>query len=196
MSGNGNSFANFSMYHDYGVDPVALRVTGNRNSFYNCAFHGMGSTDGGDDAAASSVEVTGEETYFKNCTFGLDTVARSTTNAEVTLLSPCARVWFEDCFFNSFADNSGHLFVKIDGVNDLDRIAMFKNCVFYNAVESTATTMSQAFNVHNSAGGMVLLQGCTFIGCTDIAAANNANVFTSDAPPTAGTSGLAVAVTR
>ena len=86
--------------------------------------------------------------------------------------------------------------VALDAAQDLDRLAMFKNCVFYNAVESTATTMSQAFSVNNSAGGMVLLQNCTLIGATDWAAANNGNVYISDAAPTAGTSGIAIAVTR
>ena len=196
VSGNGNSFANFSMFHDGTTARYCMDISGNRNSFYNIAFHGLGNATAADDADAASVRISGEETVFKNCTFGLDTIARSTTNSCVEIIASAARVWFEDCFFNAFADNSGALFVKIDGVNDLDRIAMFKNCVFYNAVESTATTMSQAFSVNNSAGGMVLLQNCTLIGATDWAAANNGNVYISDAAPTAGTSGIAIAVTR
>lgn len=197
VSGHGNTFANFSMFHDYGVDPICMVVTGNRNSFYNCHFGGIGVAAGGDDAAAASVQINGaQETYFERCTFGLDTVPRSTTCAEVEIKSAATRVWFKDCFFNTFADNAGALHVKIDGSGDLDRIAMFEDCVFYNAVESTATAMTSSFDHHNTSGGAVAFRNCLFIGVTDIAAADNGNIYTTDAAPTAGTAGLAVAVTR
>ena len=126
----------------------------------------------------------------------MDTIARSTTTAEVPLLSPCTRVWFDDCFFSCIADNSGHLFVKIDAAQDLDRLAMFKNCVFYNAIESAGTQMLQAFNVHDEASGVGILQGCTFVGCDNIAIADNGNIYTADPVPTTTTSCIAVAVAR
>lgn len=197
VSGNGCMFANFSMYHDYGVDPICMNVTGQRNYFYNVHIGGIGSTGGGDDAAAASLLINGgDENTFERCYIGLDTIERSTTNAEIELIGGATRNIFIDCFIASFADNAGHLFVKVDGSGDIDRFVYFKNCFFYNAVESTATTMTQAMNVHNTCGGMVILDGCTTVGCTDIAAADNGNVFITNAVATAGTSGLAVAVTR
>lgn len=196
-SGNGCTWGNFAIFHDYTVDPIAVEITGQRNSYYNVHFAGMGAATGADDAAAASVRINGgDELYFDSCTFGLDTVPRSTTNAEVEIIGGATRIWFKDCFFNAFADNAGHLFVKIDGSGDIDRLVMFENCVFYNAVESTATAMTQAMNVHNTCGGMVILKNCLLIGATDWCEADNGNVYIVDAAPTAGTSGIAVAVTR
>lgn len=197
VTGSGCRFENFSIFDDYTVDPVALQVTGSRNYFGNVHFGGMGAATGADDAAAASLKINGgSENTFVNCYIGLDTVPRSTTNAEIELVGAATRNIFKDCFVAAFADNAGHLFVKIDGSGDIDRFVYFKNCFFYNAVESTATAMTQAMDVHNSCGGMVILDGCTAVGCTDIAAADNGNVFISNAVATAGTSGLAVAVTR
>lgn len=197
VSGSGCMFSNFQVFDDYTVDPVAINVTGSRNYFGNVMIGGMGAATGGDDAAAASLKINGgSENTFERCYIGLDTVARSTTNAEIELVGAATRNVFLDCFVSSFADNAGHLFVKIDGSGDIDRFVYFKNCFFYNAVESTATTMTQAMDVHNTCGGMVILDGCTTVGCTDIAAADNGNVFITNAVATAGTSGLAVAVTR
>ena len=197
ISGSGCRFENLQFFHDMQVDPVCVNLTGSRNYFNNVMIAGMGHANGGDDAAAASLKISGgSENTFDNCYIGLDTVARSTTNAEIELVSAATRNIFRGCFISSFADNAGHLFVKIDGSGDIDRFVYFKNCFFYNAVESTATTMTQAMDVHNTCGGMVILDGCTAVGCTDIAAADNGNVFITNAVATAGTSGLAVAVTR
>lgn len=197
VSGHGNYFANFQLFHDYTVDPVALIVTGNRNKFENVHIAGMGHADGGDDAAAASLKINGgQENEFVACTIGLDTIARSTTNAEIELVGSATRNVFVECFVSSYADNAGHLWVKIDGSTDIDRYVWFKRTMFYNAVQSAGTTMTQGFNVHATAGGMVILQDCAMVGATDWAAADNGNVYVTNAAPTAGTSGIAVAVTR
>jgi len=197
ISSSGCAFMNIALFDDYTVDPVCVNLTGQRNYFENVHFGGMGAATGGDDAAAASLKIDGgDENTFVGCYIGLDTIARSTTNAEIELVGAATRNIFKDCFIASFADNAGHLFVKIDGSGDIDRFVYFKNCFFYNAVESTATTMTQAMDVHNTCGGMVILDGCTAVGCTDIAAADNGNVFLTQAVATAGTSGLAVAATR
>lgn len=196
-SADGCIVKNIQIFDDYTVDPVAVLLTGQRNYFENVHFAGMGAATGGDDAAAASLKISGgSENTFKGCMFGIDTVARSTTNGEVELVSAATRNIFHDCFFSSIADNAGHLWVKIDGSGDIDRYVWFKNCFFYNAVESTGTTMTQGMDVHNTCGGMVILENCSMIGATDWAAADNGNVFISNAAPTAGTSGIATAVTR
>lgn len=197
LSGSGCRFENISFFDDYTVDPIVMTVTGQRNYFNNVHFGGMGAATGADDAAACSVFINGgDENTFDGCMFGLDTVPRSTTNAEVILEGGATRNIFRGCFFSSFCDNAGHLFVKIDGSGDIDRYVWFDKCRFYNAVESTSTAMTQAMSVHNTCGGLVLLTDCALIGATDWCEADNANVFSDAAAPTAGTSGIAIAVTR
>lgn len=197
VSGNGCMFHNFMIFDDYTVDPVAMNVTGQRNHFYNLQLGGMGAATGGDDAAAASLKINGgSENTFERCYIGLDTVARSTTNAEIELVGAATRNIFLGCFISSYADNAGHLWVKIDGSADIDRFVWFKDCFFYNAIESAATAMTAGMNVHNTCGGMVILQNCGMIGATDWAAADNGNVYITNAAPTAGTSGIAIAVTQ
>lgn len=197
VSGSGCVFANLTIFDEYTVDPVALTVTGNRNYFYNVNVQGMGAATGGDDAAGASVKISGgQENTFENCVIGLDTVARSTTNAELELVSAATRNIFKGCVFLSFCDNAGHVFVKIDAAADIDRFVLFDNCLFYNAVDSTSTTMTNAMVVHTDCGGSVILKDCILYGATDWNSADVGNVVTNSVVPTAGTSGIAVAVTR
>lgn len=198
VSGHGNIFSNVQVANWGSEDAKAARgmdVTGNRNYFYNCHIVGISHANVGDEAAACDLKVTGEENVFKNCAIGIDTVARSTTNASVDLQSQATRNYFEDCILAMLADNAGALFIKADTASDLDRWTIFKNCLFINAVESTGTSLTSAVSVNNSAGGMVILQGCIIIGATDVAAADNGNVFTTPIPA-AATGALATTVTQ
>lgn len=199
VSASGCIFSNFSIFDDYTVNPVALKVTGSRNYFCNVNPQGMGAATGADDAAAASLWISGgAENTFEGCVIGLDTVPRSTTNGEILLDSAAKRNWFIDCDILSYCDNAGHLFVKTANAGDIDRETIFRNCTFLNCPTGIAsgTTMTQAMNIVASAGGMVILHDCVCVGATDWNAADNGNVFISNAAPTAGTSGLGVAVTR
>lgn len=199
VSGSGCRFENLNFFDDYTVDPCAIKVTGQRNYFANVNIQGMGAQTGADDANGSSLWIAaGAENTFDGCTIGLDTVPRSTTNGEIRLTAAATRNVFRGCHIVSESSNAGHLFVKASSNGDLDRYTSFENCIFYNAPTGIAggTTMTQAMNIASAAGGYVILHRCTIIGATDVAAADNGNVFGGDGAPTAGTSELAVAVTR
>jgi len=200
VSGHGCIFSNFAVFDDYTVDPVAVKVTGQRNYFGNVNMQGMGAATGADDAAGASLWIAaGAENTFERCTIGLDTVPRSTTNGEILLTSAATRNVFHDCDIVSYSDNAGHLFVKAANSGDLDRYTLFNDCRFHNAPTGIAsgTTMTQAMNVHASAGGYIWVTGMSsLIGATDWAAADNGNVFVDRVVAAAGTAGLAVAATR
>jgi len=199
VSGSGNSMVNFSIFDDYTVDPVALKVTGQRNYFGNVNMQGMGAATGADDASGASLWLAaGAENRFEKCVIGLDTVPRSTTNGEILMTAAAKRNRFDECHIKSYSDNAGHLFVKAANSGDLDRETTFWKCIFENCPTGIAsgTTMTQAMNVHASAGGMILLYDCMLVGATDWAAADNGNVIAYGSSVTAGTVGLAAAVTR
>ncbi len=196
VSGNGNSFANFSMFHDYGVDPICLNVTGGRNSFYNCAIHGMGALAGAADTAALSMFISGDECYFEKCTFGLDTVLRAALNAQVEI-DGVQRVYFKDCLFQSWQSDSTALMVDASTSGAIGRVAVFENCLFYNNTEAaTGTAMDQAFNLNNG-GGLIILDNCKAVGITNWAAADNGNIIMVNmGTPVNSTGGLGIAATR
>lgn len=199
LSGHGCKMRNFSIFDDYTVDPVALKVTGQRNHFYNVNPQGMGAATGADDVAGASLWLSGAaENFFEKCVIGLDTIPRSTTNGEILMDTAAKRNKFSQCQIKSYSDNAGHLFVKAANSGDLDRETTFDRCIFENCPTGIAsgTTMTQAMNVHASAGGMIILYDCALIGATDWCAADNGNVIAYGSSVTANSVGLAAAVTR
>jgi len=167
ISSNGCIFKNITMAQFNDVN-VLVSLTGNQNSFQGVHFAGMGNATTGDDTAGRCLVLTGaEENRFSDCTFGLDTVARSTTNATVELASASTRNVFVGCRFVAYADNAGALFVKAASAADVDRYAIFEKCLFHNAVNSAATTMTTAMSIHAAVGGTIILEDSWLHGATD-----------------------------
>jgi len=167
ISGSGNSFMNIQLA-TFVDNNVLVEITGDRNFFGNVHFAGIGDATAGDDADAKTLHLNdGDENYFSGCYIGLDTVARSTTNTEIELSGQSQRNIFEDCFIASYADNAGHFFVQASAAQDIDRFVMFKHCIFHNAVDSAATAMTVAMDLHASLGGSVILYDSWLFGATD-----------------------------
>lgn len=191
VTGTGCYFANFYIFHGVASTSslVCWEASGPRCYYENVHFAGIGNATGqGDVAGARSLKVSDEEQTFVNCTVGVDTIARSTTNAELEVATGTNRTNFYNCRFFSFADSADHVFVKITG---LDRELFFVDCIFYNAIKSTATTMTEAFAI-DSSSGLVLLKNCTLVGATDWENPVSNYIYIDGAAPTAGTSGLAI----
>lgn len=143
---------------------IAVQVTGERNLFQNCHFAGIGNATQ-DVSGARSLKLTGAaETLFKDCVIGLDTISRATVPSEMEVASQVTRVKFEDCTFPTMSGAAGFTWLKADAASTLDRWLLFKNCMFINAVESTATEMTEAFDTHASMGGAIVIQNCGIVG--------------------------------
>jgi hypothetical protein len=194
VSADGCVLANLSLFHGYdsATTQICLAVTGQRNVFSNCRISGMGHATAGDQAGSRSLTLSGDgENYFVGCYIGLDTIARSTTNAEIELLSQAVRNKFEKCTIESYADNAGHLFVKV-GSGGMDRYCIFKDCEFIN---DGTSAMTAGLSVHASAGGKIYLTGTTFSdGCTDWTATDSSLVRLMMPAAEDSTSGLGVGV--
>lgn len=168
ISGQGNSFINLQLATYQASNDVLVNLTGDRNYFANVHFAGIGHATAGDDTTARCISMVGaEECLFEDCYIGLDTVARSDANALVEMATATTRIIFRNCFFASFADNAGALFVKAASAADLDRFALFENCIFHNAANSSATTMTVAMDLHASLGGSIILHNSWLFGATD-----------------------------
>lgn len=194
ISGQGNTFRNVQIATWQASNDVLISLTSNRNSFMNVHLAGIGHATAGDDTSARVISASGaEENGFYGCTIGVDTVARSVANAEVELASSSTRNWFEDCFFPTYADNAGHLFVKAASAADVDRLVMFKSCLFHNAGNSAATTMTVAMDLHASLGGSVILWDSWLFGATDWADDFTNVEVAGGSQATGATAGLMVA---
>lgn len=134
VSGYGNMIAN--LYFMYGTDDAAnlnlLDVTGDRNSFFNCHFGGPMHATVGDGANFDLIKLDCGEVFFKNCTFGIETIGW--TNGDMFRLYGAGhslRAWFENCIFLMRADNSQvNFFETIAGMGN--GFAIFKNCMMLN----------------------------------------------------------------
>ncbi len=184
VSGNGNIFANVSFFEGTSEDSVAsvgVSVTGSRNYFNNVAIMNMGdATNGhsGDETGSAHLLITGgEENTFENCYIGLDTANRSAANASVRLRSAATRNIFKGCFFPMQADAATPIFIDANASGAIDRWTWFKDCMFHNGINSTATTVALVASVHASAGGSIILQDCANLGATEWETTASANVY-------------------
>jgi len=193
LTGQGNTFSNVQLGTFQASNDVLVEVQGDRNVFLNTHLAGIGHDTAGDDATARSLYLNGaEENRFVGGTIGLDTVARSTSNAEIELANAATRNSFEDVHIISYADNAGHLWVKAAASGGIDRYVNFQDCLFYNGIGSAGTAMTVGMDLHASVGGLVLLTGTTMaVGATDWAD-DFTNLYVGGVVPTQATSGLMV----
>jgi hypothetical protein len=172
---------------------VCFKVTGERNYFADCHFAGIGNTLQ-DAAAACSLEVAGDENVFERCTIGLDTIGRgSAANSELLLSGGAARTLFRDCTFLTYADAATHQFV-IKGSAGIDRYCIFDNCKFINAVNSGATSLTEAFDITagGSPNGAMILNNCIAVGIDDWDAGDNDELWIQGGTTVAASTGIAV----
>jgi hypothetical protein len=183
VSGNGNSFSNVSLFEgtNEAVDSTCVSITGSRNYFNNVAMMNMANSttnSAADRAGSETLLITaGEENTFDGCYIGMDTAARSAANANVRFASAATRNIFRDCFFPMQADANSPIFIDANTSGAIDRFAWFKNCVFHNGVNSTATEVLLVASVHASAGGSIILENCSHLGAAQWEVTASTNVF-------------------
>ncbi len=167
ISGTGNTFANLQ-FGTFVDNNILVTVTGNRNTFSSVHFAGIGIDASGDDAAARSLVLSAaSENRFVDCTIGLDTIARSTTNASLELTGACDRNRFEGCLFPAFVDNAGALFIKAVTGNCYERFLILDRCIFLNAVDGSSTTMTVGISNAGTGNGTIFMKDCWMHGATD-----------------------------
>lgn len=174
ISGYGNSFQDLYIAHGRGhaSNLYAVDITGPRNSFHRVHFGGPFHATEAGTANYRLVRLQAAETYFKDCVFGQDTIARTAANSMVEFGAQAEppRSIFENCLFLSIvsaAGGAGSTFLKVLAGCGAG-LALFRNCTFIN-IGGTAMTLGidgtglGNFKMH--------FENSTFIGCTDVVAA-------------------------
>lgn len=148
VEGYGNRFQNLYVTQGYSTTAVAKvgwLIQGNYNSFDHVHFSAPISSGLGADAAFRALRITAVgETCFNHCTFGMDSMDMTTSNALISLGNGSITV-FEDCiFYCRIAATTPYFFeVTNTGTSQLTR-AFFKGCQFL-AFPNGAYTMAEAF---------------------------------------------------
>lgn len=201
VSANGCVFANLGLFAGVAsaLPTGCLQVTGQRNNFVNCQISGMGNANN-DIANAYSLYLNGAaENTFESCYIGLDTVTLgANANSQIRCASQATRNTFYNCEIATYTNHATNNNFLRAPTGSLDRRLTFVDCFFFNPVDSSSTALTQAFIVAADAGGTVLLVGANtgVVGATDWNSTDSGNVRAVNGTVTAGTYGLAVAVTR
>jgi hypothetical protein len=157
VSGNGCYFRNLQWFQGFAAGiaaEICMTVTGSRNTFENCSFTGMADTDGGSgaDTGSRDLKITAGENFFKHCTIGTDTIARTVANASIEFAGGCARNVFEDCLIALLATVNTVLGVKAL-TGGIDRFQLFERCKFINAINSSGVSMTGLGSIGANGGG-------------------------------------------
>lgn len=191
VTASGCQFNNFGTF--YGFDSATNNVTpwseeGGRNCYTNVEFLGFGNatvtTGTSNKTTSRALVITGStgECTFRSCVFGVDTLSRGAANATLEIAGGSPRNYFYDCDFEAMAGTAGVLHLLI-GSAGIDRYLTFVNCRFLNAIKSTATTMTQVASVSGSAGGLIMMDQCTFLGATHLETTPSNIIFINNAAP-------------
>lgn len=199
VTANSCYFKNLHIFH--GVDDVtslvALQVTGNRNVFEDMHIAGMGHATQV-AAGGTSVKLDGaEECVFRNCTIGLDTIARdASAEGELWVDGASTRCLFEDCFFSAFISNAAYEHLVLQDATAIDRYIWFKGCKFYSISTNNGTPQDQIIEFKaNLTQGHVILDNCHYItddaSCVWVTSGEGSIRNTTVAPTASGAGGEA-----
>lgn len=172
-----------------------VALTGSYNSFQGVDFKGIGNATAGDDTSARCLVITGgQENFFGGCTFGLDTVARSTTNATVEFASAASRNVFSDCRFVMHADNVGPNHILFTGTSAIDRWIEFRDCTWYAFWTNDVDKVTHCFDLSaQSATGHVLMTGRQLlVGFDDWEASDSGRMYFEPYVNTANLVGIGI----
>jgi len=193
-----NTFSNVKFMNSNEVaEGIYCFVEGGEFSrFFNCEFYK--STDLDVTGAAEFVN-NGDTAMFYNCTFGstANIIASAKIRANM-LLTPvlsgkkCRDGYVENCLFLSKAGGSQHVAVYGAAATAVERMLVFKNCIFLNNPLSAGTPAHAVGFGAAQTEGAVLLKDCTSVDHTVMAQAA-VGIYVDGAVPGFATSGVSVA---
>lgn len=174
VTGTGSMFSNFSLFND---NAIASQITwtdaGGRNSYQDVNFGGMGDATSAADAGSRILKLGAEsgasgENLFIDCTFGLDTIARSAANATIEFTTGSKRNVFVRPKFIARCSASTPLMLTSSGTNPLETYQLFYQPLFWNQqANGSGTTLAAVATLAASGNGNVVLINPSRFNITD-----------------------------
>jgi len=197
-TGVGNTFQNIKFSNSNTVDEALYCFAdgGEYTLIENCEIYK--STDL-DVTGAAELLCNGDSSLYRNCTIGSNANAISgaiirpcVLVTRETITGKVARdVMFEDVLFWRKCGNSANRFVYGANATDVERMMLFKNCIFFNTKLASATPAQNVAFGAAQTEGYVLLWNCSSVGAAT-AMSTTTGVFVDSPVPTAATSGISV----
>jgi hypothetical protein len=193
LSGSGCIVKNVQFYDgkNTAADGACVLVSGSRNYFENVFVAGMGdATASGPSTRATSysLQVSGAENLFKDCTVGLDTIQRTAASSEAIISG--VRTKFRHCEFRTQGlAAAGNFLVQLLAANSSQGgDTEFEDCLFFNATTNWAAGTVNAFSMP-AAGDThwAIMRGKNMLVGNGLTWADNlTHMFGADAVPAAG----------
>ena len=149
VTGQGCGFMNLLFFLGVADNTAshALQVTGRCAWFKGCHFAGIGHLTQ-DVAGAGSLKLDGAaECLFEDCTIGLDTIARTTSTAELLFDGAATRNVFRRCTFLAYVAAAGHALVEVADATGIDRVQKFEGCHFIADSLNRAVALTSVFKI-------------------------------------------------
>lgn len=172
-------------------------VEGGEYTVYNnCEFYKETDLN---ETTASEFVCNGDSTQFNGCTFGsladlqVGNIIRPSVRVTkgIAAATAVARdVTFNNCRFWKRAGGTTGAHVYGANATDVERLMVFDNCIFANAVNATAVPAQCVAFGATLTVGQVLVKDCTSINNTKLS--TTTGVLIAGAVPTYATSGIAV----
>lgn len=177
VTGVRNTFSNLKIMNSSTLSTCvySLAEGGEYTRYYNCEFYK--STDL-DQAAAAEVLMNGDSSQFYNCTFGSNANTVTANGARPCVLltretitgKVCRDGAFVNCLFWRKAGDTDNSFVHSAGATDVERMLLFKDCIFNNTTLATQTMTVGISGAAALTQGEILLAGnCVAYNTTDFA---------------------------
>lgn len=153
-----------------------------------------------DTTGCAELVANGDSSHYKDCYIGTTVTAVSgsiirpcvTFSRELAATGAVARdVTFENCIFARKCGDTANRFVYGAEATAIERMGLFKNCYFWNAVLASATPAQNVAFGASLTDGSVLLDNCVAMkGAT--AMSTTTGVFVNGPVPAADTVGIAL----
>ena len=194
-----NSFQNIKFTSaNTRAESIYSVVEGGEYALYlNCEFYKETDLD---VTGAAELVMNGDSAQVIGCTIGslVNAISGAIVRANVLLTKGLAGsgkvardVLFQNCLFWKKAGNVANRFVYGANADDVERMLLIKNCLFFSQKLSTAApAQCVAFGAEQTAG-YVLIDNCSSIGNTKLS--TTTGIYITGAVPTYATSGIAVA---
>ncbi len=192
VTGTGCSFRNIKFANNWTVanNLYCFDDQSSQTYFENCTFQNLGSAHLTNNAAAS-LRLSGDTCLYKHCTIGQDTLKVTSTGGQQMLIKAGAdggstaarRCVFENCQFESYTNDTTHVFIRETTTGDIDRYLRLENPRFMNFNFSVSNGGAQlavaiATNANLVSGGIIVVNP-TLLFATKLATAGvgNAGVY-------------------
>ncbi len=174
VTATGCIFENFSLFNDNAIaNQITWTDEGGRNCYNGVNFGGLADATSAADAGSRILKLGGQttssgENLFTNCTFGLDTIARSAANASIEFSTNSKRNVFIDCKFVSRATAATPIYIKSSGTNPLETYQLFVRPAFINQQSGgSGTTLTGVATLAAAGNGQVVLVSPSRFNVTD-----------------------------